>query len=133
MAFISWIVELVAGWATLLIRFFLSSTLNGHITEWITFAVICVNFIIIPCTYILNNGATKEVIVSENWREGLRNILHLRGDAAQNVPPVNAPRGPGQNRSNSNARGPANLQQNQNEAPMELEDIEEVEEAAPVD
>ena len=32
-------------------------------------------FIILPCTYIINSEKTKEIIVLQNWYQGIRSIL----------------------------------------------------------
>ena len=82
--FISWIVELLAGWLNIIIRFMIDHN-NKTVKGWLFFADACFNFILVPSTYVLNNDVTKEVIILENWYEGLRNVLQLRGKSELNV------------------------------------------------
>ena len=81
--FLSWIMELVGGWMIIIARFLVPRN-NTTVKVWLWFADHCFNFIIIPCTYIINNDGTKQVIIGQNWSEGIRSVLSLGGNTGAN-------------------------------------------------
>ena len=129
--FISWSMELLSGLCLIIVRFY---STNKLLKEWLMFADVCFNFIIIPSTYILNNEVTKRVIVIENWYEGIRNFLNLRGDAEEDVQPRNGvPGSAQQNRANQPPSGSPPPQQRRQADDVVLEDIEEEEATDPAE
>ena len=42
-------------------------------------------FVIIPCTYVLNRETTKQIIVLENWLNGLKATIMKLEDAEVKV------------------------------------------------
>ena len=142
--FICWIVELVAGWCLLIIRFLIDHD-NKTLKMWMWFADTCLYFIIIPSTYVINNEVTKEVIILENWHEGARNALELRGKTEldmrswytrhKNAPPSAAGMLPGSTHQNRARRPPAAAVQHEHrpEESLELEDVADEENSAPAD
>ena len=48
--------------------------------------------IITPCTYILNRETTKQIIVLENWLNGLKSTVMKREDAEVKVQRLEAAR-----------------------------------------
>ena len=78
--FLSWIIETTAGIA-LLITWIFASERSIHLFR--TF-IILVAFVFTPSTYILNRETTKQIIILENWLEGLQAIF-LPFQQAQDV------------------------------------------------
>ena len=93
MTFCSWVLELILGNFLLALIF---GDLEG-IGRWYRTLDQCVLFILLPCTYIINTDKTKEIIVSQNWCQGIRSIfLH-----SIQVAPVIGPDPPPQPRNAS--------------------------------
>ena len=67
--FMSWILEFLTGLS------FIIDTMTSHGTDSGLFIDSCLNFILIPGTFVINHGVTKNIIVQENWCQGLRNIM----------------------------------------------------------
>ena len=123
--FLSWIMELVGGWIIIIARFFVPHN-NRTLKVWLWFADHCFNFIIIPCTYTINNDGTKQVIIGKNWSEGIRSVLSLGGNTGANTPPQNhLPDPNGQNHSNSCPPPPAALRRRIQADDLALQDVEE--------
>ena len=78
--FLSWIIETTASFA-LVITWLFASERSIHLFR--TF-IILVAFVFTPSTYILNRETTKQIIILENWLEGLQAIF-LPFQQAQDV------------------------------------------------
>lgn len=37
--------------------------------------IICMGFVVIPSTYVLNREVTKHIIVMENWCKGIKSVF----------------------------------------------------------
>ena len=127
--FISWVVELLTGWLMMIVRLSATHLGYGHnttLTSWTWFTDYCLVFVIIPCTHIINNGSTKEIIISENWYAGIQSLLPWLNKSAQSTPPQNPVADPAhQNNSNQPSGARGTLRERRHADALELEDIEE--------
>ena len=69
MSFISWSLEFITGGIGLTIYF-----LATEINTVVCFALldVCLNFVIIPSSYILNTEVTKAFIIAQGWCKSFR-------------------------------------------------------------
>ena len=74
MTFISWFLEFCTGAVGVGIR--LLNGLDVDIIRWVVFVDTCLNFIIIPSSYILNNEVNKKLIIADGWCKGFGQLLH---------------------------------------------------------
>ena len=73
MTFISWFLEFTTGVGGVVIRLF--NDLDIDIINWLVFIDVCLNFIIIPSSYILNNEVNKKLIIANGWCKGFRRLF----------------------------------------------------------
>ena len=72
MTTISWCLEFTTGIVAMLLRFNFTDEL---VAPFLVLADACLNFIVIPGSYILNNEATKQLIIAEGWRKWFTNFF----------------------------------------------------------
>ena len=73
--FLSWILECTTGIGIILLW---AITAEERIYRMFSLSIQFIAFVIIPCTYVLNRETTKQIIVLENWLNGLKaTILNL--------------------------------------------------------
>ena len=78
--FLSWIIESTAG-IGLVITWMFASERSIHLFRT---GIILVAFVFTPSTYIFNRETTKQIIILENWLEGLQ-AMFLPFQQAQDV------------------------------------------------
>ena len=90
MTLISWCLEFTTGiWAMLLTHFSVTDELA---VASIFLADACLNFIVIPGSYLFNNEATKQHIIAEGWRKWFNHFFRSHRVApAENDGQVEAP------------------------------------------
>lgn len=76
--FLSWVLEFIAG--NLIITVAIWGNKRFH--QLYKLLDICLGFVVIPCTFILNRDVTKRIIVLGNWYQGLRSIFVANGQVA---------------------------------------------------
>ena len=74
MAAISWMLEFVAGCLVIVCLIFNRHT---NLLRILTASDFCLNFILLPCTYLINNETTKRIIALESIWLGIKNIFNL--------------------------------------------------------
>ena len=80
--FLSWTLECTTGIGIILLWAFTAEERTYRISAlFIQF----IGFVIIPCTYILNRETTKQIIVLENWLNGLKATIMKLEDAEVKV------------------------------------------------
>ena len=97
--FLSWILEFLSGIFVILARVLKYKS----IIHWMYLVDLCLVFVIIPCTYVLNREVTKQIIVFGNWYQGVRSIIFsnaLQSSQSNQVNPIvennrDHPRDPG--------------------------------------
>ena len=73
--FLSWALECTTGIGIILLW---AITAEERIYRMFSLFIQFIAFVIIPCTYVLNRETTKQIIVLENWLNGLKaTILNL--------------------------------------------------------
>ena len=72
MCFMGWIYESLATFSS-----FLTVTLDGYGIPNLYMIDAILMFVVIPFTHLMNNEDTKEVILEENWYQGIKHILGL--------------------------------------------------------
>ena len=81
--------EFTTGIVAMLLRFNFTDEL---VAPFLVLADACLNFIVIPGSYIFNNEATKQHIIAEGWRKWFNNFFRSHRVApAANDGPVEAP------------------------------------------
>ena len=92
--FLSWILEFIGGIFILITYMFFG---RGHagLSKCVRLFDICLTYIVLPCTYILNREVTKQKIVLGNWYQGIKSIFIPGGQVAPapgaNAVPQNPP------------------------------------------
>ena len=131
--FISWILELLAGFIILIARMAIDHN-NHQLRALLWFADHCLTFVLVPCTYIVNNEATKEAAVTQSWYEGLRNTFNLKHKTEEDAQSQNhSP--PHANQNHANQALPAGIPPNKSRDgdSSAVEDLEEGETSVPPD
>ena len=82
--FLSWALEFVSGMFVLLARVLKISNL----IHWSYLIDVCLVFVVIPCTYLLNREITKQIIVFGNWYQGFRSIFCEKKLSIGNIHPL---------------------------------------------
>ena len=76
MTVISWLLEFLSGGVAMAIKRLATTvnTING-----LEFLDLCLTFIIIPSSYILNTEATKAFVVAEGWCQAFKGFFQSNG------------------------------------------------------
>ena len=80
--FLSWILECTTGIGIILLW---AITAEERIYRMFSLSIQFIAFVIIPCTYVLNRETTKQIIVLENWLNGLKATILKLEDAEAEV------------------------------------------------
>ena len=97
--FLSWIFEFISGILIQALRLLgKNGYLYGKTFQWLFYIDIFLYFVVIPCTYVLKREVTKQIILMENWYQGIKSIFCRRDSSnsgpeppAQPPPPVAVP------------------------------------------
>ena len=92
--FLSWILEFIGG-SFIFIAYMVYGRGHVGLSKCLSLFDICLTFIVLPCTYILNREVTKQKIVLGNWYQGIKSIFITGGqvmpahgrDAVPQYPP----------------------------------------------
>ena len=72
---ISWVLEFLGG-AIVLLSYFLIED-RDELTDLITLLlVVCLNFILIPASYLMIPGKVKQHILEKGWCKSFRMLVH---------------------------------------------------------
>ena len=78
MAVVSWMLEFVAGCLVILGLIFIHiGMFHTNMLRIVTTSDFCLNFILLPCTYLINNETTKRIMALESIWVGIKNIFNL--------------------------------------------------------
>ena len=80
--FLSWTLECTAGIGIILLW---AITAEERTYRIFALFIQFIGFVITPCTYILNRETTKQIIVLENWLNGLKATIMTPEDAEVEV------------------------------------------------
>ena len=123
-SFLSWFLEFILG--NLIIIFAVIRIVRDDVVfdRWFRLLDKFLLFVLLPCTYLLNNEKTKEIIVSQNWYRGIRSIFLT----TIQVSPTSGPDPPAQPR---NASVFDRNVKSSEEAPERIPEEEQKEEESP--
>ena len=98
-SFLSWVLEFIVGflWISLVIAQYIFWEDVDFVHRWHRLLDASMLIIILPCSYIINSEKTKEIIVLQNWYQGIRSIFLPNIQVA----PAGEPDPPAQPRNNS--------------------------------
>ena len=65
----SWALEFLAGIFVIIAR------VTKYKLHWMYLIDVCLVFVIVPCTYVLNREVTKQIIIFGNWYQGVKSIF----------------------------------------------------------
>ena len=82
--FLSWALEFLSGIFVILARVLKCQS----IIHWMYLVDLCLVFVIIPCTYVLNREVTKQIIVFGNWYQGVKSIIFSNSPHSNQVGPL---------------------------------------------
>ena len=56
--------------------------------HWTYLIDVCLVFVIIPCTYVLNREVTKQIIVLGNWYQGIKSMFMSKASQTNQILPL---------------------------------------------
>lgn len=56
--------------------------------HWTYLIDVCLVFVIIPCTYVLNREVTKQIIVLGNWYQGIKSMFMSKSSQTNQILPL---------------------------------------------
>ena len=85
--FLSWTLEFLTGIFVILVRVYKINQL----IHWAYLIDVCLVFVVIPCTYVLNREVTKQIIVFGNWYQGIKSIFCVKKPPTRQINALNEP------------------------------------------
>ena len=98
-SFLSWVWEFILGFLYIIltmVRYLLLEDAN-FFDRWHRLLDSFILFIVLPCTYVINSEKTKEIIILQNWYQGIRSTFL----PSIQVAPTGGPDPPAQPRNDS--------------------------------
>ena len=80
--FLSWALEFLSGIFVIIAR------VMKFKLHWMYLIDVCLVFVIIPCTYVLNREVTKQIIIFGNWYQGVKSIFVSNASKSNQILPL---------------------------------------------
>ena len=80
--FLSWALEFLSGIFVIIAR------VIKYKLHWMYLIDVCLVFVIIPCTYVLNREVTKQIIIFGNWYQGVKSIFVSNAPKSNQILPL---------------------------------------------
>ena len=80
--FLSWALEFLSGIFVIIAR------VIKYKLHWMYLVDVCLVFVIIPCTYVLNREVTKQIIIFGNWYQGVKSIFVSNAPKSNQILPL---------------------------------------------